>query len=133
MVDGAVAFNFEGPAEGKSLLFPLQPQQGETLPGFIRRSAEANWLQGPRSIRRMAGISPHDTLIAWSHGVHGLINGLLKHFAYNMRRGSDPPTGCDRIWHAVVLERLYSPAATVRWRLEMDRPEMFVIGRREEG
>ena len=66
-------------------------------------------------------------------GGHGLINGLLKHFACNMRRGSDPPTGCDRIWHAVVLERLYSQAATKRWRLEMDRPETFVIGRREEG
>lgn len=66
-------------------------------------------------------------------GGHGLVNGLLKHFACNMRRGSDQPTGCDRIWQALVLERLYSPAATVRWRLEMDRPQTFVIGRREEG
>lgn len=72
MADGAAAFNFQGPAEGKSLLFPLQPQQGETLPGFILRSAEFNWLQGARSIRRMAGISPHDALIAWSQGVQDL-------------------------------------------------------------
>lgn len=65
-------------------------------------------------------------------GGHGLINGLLKHFACNMRRGSYPPTGCDRVWHAVVLERLYSPAATERWRLEMQKPETFVVGRQEK-
>ena len=62
-------------------------------------------------------------------GGHSLINGLLKHFVCNTRRGSDPPTGCDRIWHALVLERLYSQAAVDRWRLEMHKPATFVIER----
>ncbi|RAK65643.1 hypothetical protein [Phenylobacterium kunshanense] len=33
-------------------------------------------------------------------------NGLLKHQQCNERRGSHLPTGCDMIWHWLVLAKL---------------------------
>lgn len=111
----------------------------------VRQRQILHWAQGgrcagcgqPMALKRglprdRSDYPTYDHIVQKSRGAgHGLINGLLKHFACNMRRGSDPPTGCDRIWHALVLERIYSPAATARWRLEMHRPQTFVVGRQE--
>lgn len=36
-------------------------------------------------------------------GGRTLDNGLLKHRRGNEARGNSPPTGCDRIWHHIVL------------------------------
>lgn len=111
----------------------------------VRQRQILHWAQGGRCAgcgqqmtlkrglpRDRSDYPTYDHIVQKSRGGgHGLINGLLKHFACNMRRGSDPPTGCDRIWHALVSERICSPAATVRWRLQMHEPETFVVGCRE--
>lgn len=39
-------------------------------------------------------------------GRRELANGLAKHRRCNERRGQSLATGCDRIWHDVVLTRL---------------------------
>ncbi len=50
-------------------------------------------------------------------GARTLINGLLKHRGCNERRDDLPPTGCDRIWQALVLERLESQQAIDTWNI----------------
>ncbi|MBN8807810.1 MAG: hypothetical protein J0I47_06195 [Sphingomonas sp.] len=39
-------------------------------------------------------------------GLRHLSNGLLKHRACNVGRGTAPPTGCDLIWSSVVAVAL---------------------------
>ncbi|MFC5371790.1 HNH endonuclease [Brevundimonas faecalis] len=63
-----------------------------------------------------------------------LINGLLKHRRCNEGRDDRPPSGCDRVWQALVLSRLESQEASVIWGLEF-RPQNYVpvdpCGRKE--
>ncbi len=49
-----------------------------------------------------------------------LANGLAKHRRCNERRGESPATGCDRIWHDVVLTRLNLHHS--QFRLRTTRP-----------
>lgn len=44
-----------------------------------------------------------------------LINGLLEHRNCNEMRDDLPPTGCDRVWQMVVIDRLASEDAKNRW------------------
>lgn len=46
-------------------------------------------------------------------GTRAYANGLAKHARCNGERGNQPPTGCDRVWQAVVEVRLprSTPAA----------------------
>lgn len=55
-----------------------------------------------------------------------LINGLLKHRGCNEVRDDRPPTGCDRVWQALVRSRLESHEAEVMWSLEF-RPANHVL------
>lgn len=55
-----------------------------------------------------------------------LINGLLKHRGCNESRDNRPPSGCDRVWQALVRSRLDSLEASVMWGLEF-RPQNHVL------
>jgi 5-methylcytosine-specific restriction endonuclease McrA len=37
-------------------------------------------------------------------------NGVVKHRSCNLQRGCRPPTGCDRVWQAVVYAGLGLPS-----------------------
>lgn len=73
--------------------------------------------KGPRS---RPSYPTFDHVVAKSRGGgRVLINGLLKHRGCNDERGDRPPTGCDRVWHQVVLARLYSEEAAKVWSIEL--------------
>lgn len=59
-------------------------------------------------------------------GARTLINGLLKHRGCNERRDDLPPTGCDRIWQALVRERLESQQAIDTWDIVLS-PKMHRV------
>lgn len=87
--------------------------------------------QGPRS---RPTYPTFDHVIPKSWGGHRvLVNGLLKHRACNDRRADEPPTGCDRVWQALVLDRLASPQAAALWKLDVPAKANFVIDRRGAG
>ncbi len=48
-------------------------------------------------------------------GYRTLENGLLKHRKCNAARGGCLPTGCDLVWHWVVVDRLRSARAAEVW------------------
>ena len=88
--------------------------QNSRCAGCGRAVGYAN--RGPRS---RATYPTFDHVIPKSRGGHRvLINGLLKHRVCNEGRADTPPTGCDRVWQALVLARLSSPEAKTLWGLE---------------
>lgn len=87
--------------------------------------------QGPRS-RPTSPTFDHVLPKSWG-GHRVLVNGLLKHRACNERRADEPPTGCDRVWQGVVLDRLASRQAADLWGLEVAAKATFVIDLREPG
>lgn len=59
MPDGGIAPHGVRSMVGKSLLFPLSPEPGETLLGFLVRSAEHNYLPSPSPILSDLGVNLH--------------------------------------------------------------------------
>jgi len=59
MPDGGTALPGARSMVGKSLLFPLSPEPGETLLGFLVRSAEHNYLPSPSPILNDLGVNLH--------------------------------------------------------------------------
>ena len=59
MPDGGIAPPGARSMVGKSLLFPLSPEPGETLLGFLVRSAEHNYLPSPSPILNDLGVNLH--------------------------------------------------------------------------
>ncbi len=71
-----------------------------------------------------------DHVVPKAHGGHRvLINGLLKHRICNETRDNQPPTGCDRVWQAVVLARLASDEAAAQWGVQLSSRTFLVTGR----
>jgi len=82
---------------------------------FLLRWAQRGYCAGCGEVfrRRYAKRPNHAEAATFDHvtlardgGRKELANGLAKHRRCNERRGQSPATGCDRIWHDVVLTRL---------------------------
>jgi len=118
--------------ERSSFRLPMPNRASESRRWTQRRTRQRkmlHWAQGGicASCGRTIGASGNrprtrptyptfDHVISKNRGGHRvLINGLLEHRNCNEMRDDLPPTGCDRVWQMVVIDRLASEDAKNRW------------------